>query len=308
MDRNYYRYLWVGIFIIVSTTLLVSIWLWLSQGNRREYNTYVSIFHEPIDGITLNSTIKYNGVEVGKVKQIELDRTNPRNISVYLDILKEVSVRANTFATIKSQGITGLSYIDLRLPSEVGKNETNLEPHNTLPYPEIPTKASLFYSLSEEAGAVGANMHEISSQAKALLNQKNIDHVSSILDNLDKVSTTVVAHSGELGRSIDALSKTLLSTKNNTENLTEIVNNIADLTESLAKTTGRINAMIENLEGNTLQNFNAVLLPTVNQTVNNINDSATQLKYLLQTVNQNPSILIRGKNLKPGPGEDKENK
>jgi phospholipid/cholesterol/gamma-HCH transport system substrate-binding protein len=307
MDNNS-RYLWVGIFVIISTTLLVTVWLWFSQDSRKEYNIYTAVFNEPVDGITTNSIVKYNGVEVGNVKQVELDPQDPRNIIIYLNIDKDVLVKASTFATLKSQGVTGLSYIDLRLPMVKDSHlEGNLAPHNTKPYPQIATRPSLFYSLSEGAGSVASNVQDISLQVKSLLNQKNINHVSSILENLDKVSNTVVLHSDELGKSIDNLSNTLNNIKSNTESLTIIVSNVAVLTESLAHTTGQINSMIENVEGNTLQNLNAVLLPTINQAITNIGDSASQIKYLVQTINQNPSILIRGKNVKPGPGEVKEN-
>lgn len=297
------QYLVVGLFVIISIAILVSVWLWFSASNRKAYNTYLAIFTEPVDGITTNSVIKYNGVEVGQVKQIELDSKNPQRILVYLNVLQNVPISANTYATMKPQGITGLSYIDLRLPRNV-VHTSNLVPHNSPPYPEIPTRPSLLYSLTEQAQSLTNNVQDISGQVKIILNDKNVDHLSHILSNLDKVSASVASRSNEIGQSLAILKEVLTNVKQNTDNLNATFKDIAGLTETLSQTTENANQLISNVQNNTLQNVNSVLLPNLNRTITHLNQSSYQLEQFLTLLNQNPSALVRGKTPpKPGPGE-----
>ena len=68
--NNNRKYLAVGLFVIISTAIAVSVWLWFTASSRQAYNVYLSVFTEAVDGVSTNSAVKYNGVEVGKVKKI----------------------------------------------------------------------------------------------------------------------------------------------------------------------------------------------------------------------------------------------
>lgn len=302
MNKNR-QYLMVGLFVIITTTILVTVWLWFSSSNRKAYNTYVAVFNEPVDGVSNDSLIKYNGVEVGKVKLIELDHKNPRNIYVYLNILQNVPINVDTFASIKSQGVTGMSYIDLRLPKS-STSTSNLVVHNDPPYPEIPTKPSLLYSLSEQAQSLTNNIQDVSSQIKVMLDDKNIEHISNVLNNLDKMSTAIASRSDKMEQSIDTLAELLQSVKDNSQNLNATFKDLSVLSKTLSQTSENANNLILNAQNNTLQDVNAVLLPNLNQTITHLNQSSYQLEEFLKLLNQNPSALVRGKTpVPPGPGE-----
>lgn len=301
--NNNRQHLIVGLFVIIVTSILIGVWLWLSSSNRKAYNTYISTFNEPVDGLSDNSLIKYNGVEVGKVKLINLDSKNPRNIYVYLNILQTVAINKNTTASIKSQGVTGMSYVDLSLP-KTAKNDDNLEPHNEEPYPEIKTKPSLLYSLSEQAQTFTDNIQDVSSQVKTLLNDKNIDHMSNVLNNLDKMSSALASRSVQMEKSIDTLAEILQSVKDNSQNLNNTFRDLSILSKTLTETSKNANNLIINAQNNTMQDLNAVLLPNLNQTITHLNQSSYQLEQFLKILNQNPSALVRGKTPPVlGPGE-----
>jgi len=297
------RYLLVGLFVVIAATISVSVWLWFSASTRQAYNVYLAIFTEPVDGVTTNSVVKYNGVEVGKVKKLELDPKNPRNILVYLNILQHVPINVQTYATMKAQGITGLSFINLSLP-KTAKDGQNIKPHNVEPYPIIQTKPSFFYSLTEQAQSVAGNINGISTQVKTMLNDQNIEHISRIVSNLDKISTALASRSEVMSKSIDTMSQILSNVKENTENLNATFKDIKELTKTLSQTTENANGLISSVQNNTLQNINTILLPNLNGAISHLNQSSYQLEQLLTLLNQNPSALVRGKlPAKPGPGE-----
>ena len=301
--NNNRKYLAVGTFVIVATTIAVGVWLWFSANSRQSYNVYLAVFTEPVDGVSTNSVVKYNGVEVGKVKKIELDSENQHNILVYLNVLQSVAIHVQTYASLKAQGITGLSYINLDLPKDVKDGEI-LVPHNKPPYPRIPTHTSFLYSLTEQAQSIGKNVNEVSGQMKILLDDKNLEHFSRILSNLESISYTINSRSAVIGKSLDSMSEILANVKQNTHNLNTTFKEIHSLTKTVSQTTQSANNLITNLETHTLQNFNTVLLPNLNSTIVNLNQSSYYLEQLLILLNQNPSVLVRGKlPAKPGPGE-----
>ncbi len=303
MIKNNQQYLIVGLFVVISTAILTIVWLWFSASNHGSYNTYLTIFNEPINGITANSTIRYNGVEVGKIKSIKLDTKDPRNVFIYINVFKEIAISTDTFAVLKIQGITGLSYIDLQLPKE-SSNKKILTPHNSEPYPQIPTHLSLLTSLTEEAQSIAKDVQEISTQIKILLNKKNIDKFSNIINNLDQVTTEVANRSDKIGANIDSITQILDNLKKSSNNIGGAIDGITNMTKSISQTSQNANSLLQSMRNNTLQNINTILLPNLNRTINNMNQSSYQLEQLLNTINQNPSALIRGiAPAKPGPGE-----
>lgn len=297
------QYLLVGAFVVIASTFLVSVWLWMSSSNRQSYDIYKTVFHEPVDGISNNSVIKYNGVEVGKVKQVELDKVNPNNIYIYLNIVHGTPVSKETVAMLKSQGITGMSYIDLRLP-ESALSTVLLKQTDKVPYPEIPTKPSLLYSLSSQAQSVATNVQDVSVSLTKLFDEENLAHVANTLKNLDRVTQTLADHSDAVGKSLDTLEAVLVNIRDNSVKLNQTFENLSTLTKSLSKTSDNTNKLVVSFQDNTMQNINSVLLPNLNQTIIHLNQSSSQLERLLGLLNNNPSALIRGAAPAPkGPGE-----
>lgn len=300
-DRR--QYLVVGLFVVIGTAFLVGTWLWFSANNRKVYNVYETVFNEPVDGITTNSVIKYNGVEVGKVKSLKLDSKNPRNVIVDLNILTDVPINNQTYASIKAQGVTGMSFIDLRLPKSA-TSTINLVPHNTPPYPQIASHPSLMFSLTEQAQSLTNNVQDISSQVKILLADQNIEHISNTLANLDKISGSLASKTVQIEKSMDNLVQVLQNIKENSAKLNDTFANMNNLAKSLTKTSENTNALIVGAQTNTMQNINSVLLPNLNQTVLRLNQSSYQLEQFLTLLNQNPSAIVRGKTpAVKGPGE-----
>ena len=266
--HNTQRHIIVGTFVVLAITILVAVWLWFLANTRKDYDIYIANFHEPVDGIMVNSIVKYNGVTVGNVKTVELDTADPRTVHMLLNILQGTHINRSTYAIMKSQGVTGGSFINLQMP-EAANLHDNLIPHNAVPYPEIQTRPSLMYNQTSQAGLIASNMGDISNQLKKILTESNIAHLSNTINNLDTLSGSLAA-----------------------------------ATQALSETTKNTNALITDMRSTTLQNFNNVLLPNLNQTMHNLNATSGQLTEFLMLLNQNPSALIRGKILRPkGPGE-----
>lgn len=300
--RNNKQYLMVGSFVLLAITIIVGIWLWFSAANRRAYDIYRIVFHEPVDGVTTNSVVKFNGVEVGKVNAISIDAHDPSSIYVDINILQGTQIPDTTFARIKAQGVTGMSFINLSLPRSEKYNI--IKPHNKPPYPEILSKPSLLANLVEQAQTVATNIEDVSVQLKVLLDNKNINHVSNIVANLDKFSTVLAKQSDRIEHSVVLFEQVLNNINHNTQNLNGALIELTGLSKALHKNSDSLGQVLDTVQNDTLRNINTVFLPNLNQTITNMSRTTAQVDELMRTINQNPSVLVRGKApAKPGPGE-----
>jgi phospholipid/cholesterol/gamma-HCH transport system substrate-binding protein len=300
--KNNRLYLTVGSFVVVGFAVIIGIWLWFSTSKRQVYDTYQVVFHEPVDGVTTNSIVKYNGVEVGKVFMIELDKDDPSSIIVRINVNQGLPITSTTYATIKGQGITGMSFINLGL--EKNKKYTIVKPHNTEPYPVIPSKPSLLYSLSEQAQSVTGNIKDISSDIKQMLNESNLIHINKIVNNLDVLTAALAGQAGNIDKTMNQINEVLLNFNTNAKSMNGAILELTELSKSLKKNSDSLDNVLDTFQNNTLRSVNTVLLPNLNQTVTNMNRTSSQVDELMRTINQNPTVLIRGKApAQPGPGE-----
>ncbi len=107
------RYLTAGLFIIVLSIGVALAFVWLSGSERRDDVTYRIRFTESVSGLALGESVKYRGVDVGTVKSMALNASDPRVVEVDVSLRKSAPVKTDTRATLKLKGITGGVFIEL---------------------------------------------------------------------------------------------------------------------------------------------------------------------------------------------------
>src|SRR2546428_7956100 len=68
-----------------------------------QYTTFQIRTQDPVSGLIADAPVEFHGVDVGKVKRVEL--TNPHLVSILLSIRKEAPVTTATIATITARGL-----------------------------------------------------------------------------------------------------------------------------------------------------------------------------------------------------------
>lgn len=121
-DANYFL---VGIFVSVSLIALVGFSIWLAgKHDFANYERYTIYFTDPVNGLDDEATVKYKGVEVGKIEALRLTPKRTDLVKADIKVKEGTPMRAGTVAIIETQGITGQSYVDLATPS----NDVNPPP------------------------------------------------------------------------------------------------------------------------------------------------------------------------------------
>lgn len=253
------NYTVVGVFVIGLIVAVIAAVLWLSVGfTHKEYNYYRSYMHESVTGLSIGSSVKFNGVNVGYVKDISLNPTNPQQVELLFAIENGVPITRDTTATLMTQGLTGVAYVDLQ---SHGYDNRPLVATSGETYPVIRTTPSLLLRLDTTINELTTNFSQVSSSLQKLLDAENRSAFKRILINMDKISSNLA---------------------NNNQQMTALLENSETFMQALSEQT----------------------LPATNQMLWNLDKATRQISVLTQTLQQNPSVLIRGQEeAKPGPGE-----
>ena len=109
------NYALVGAFVVVLGAVLIAGVLWLASGGtlQKKYDFYLAIMDESVAGLNPDAPVKYNGVDVGKVREIQLDPGNPERVNLLFAIDRGTPIKVDTVAVLKTQGLTGIAYVEL---------------------------------------------------------------------------------------------------------------------------------------------------------------------------------------------------
>lgn len=187
MDTNV-NYTMVGLFVISLIAAIVLGIIWLSAGLSLEGNaTYLVYMQESVSGLSVDSPIEYNGVTVGTVKSIQLNKQNPHLVEVFLNIKSDTPITVETVATLNTRGLTGITYMALK---DKGTDATPLRAGAGQPYPVIPTAPSFFLRIDTMLNKLTGSLTQLSKSLQSVLDQENQRSIKAILFNLDRATRT----------------------------------------------------------------------------------------------------------------------
>ncbi len=303
------NYALVGAFVLALGAALIAGALWLAAGgaSQKPYDLYLAIEDESVAGLNLNAPVKYNGVDVGKVRAIHLDPANPERVRLIFAIERGTPIKEDTVAVLKTQGLTGIAYVEL------GGGTRESPPLRASPpeqYPVIRTKPSLAARLENVLTTVLAKLDSTSTNIDALLSTENRAAVTSALADIAALSRTLAARKGSLDAGIASAARTFDNSERVTAQLGPVVERIGRSAEAVEK-MGNETALASTNAGKTVDSVGAEVqristdtLPQLQQLLGELNVLSTSLRRLAEQTERNPTSLLFGRSpVPPGPGE-----
>lgn len=299
----------VGAFVLVLGAALVAGVLWLASGGafKQKMDLYLAVMDESVAGLNLNAPVKYNGVDVGKVKVIQLDPTNPQRVNLLFAIKRGTPIKEDTIAVLKTQGLTGIAYVELS-GGAVGSPPLGILAGN--PYPVIRTKPSLSARLENVLTNVLAKLDSTSNNLNAILSAENQASFKNALADIATVSRTIAARKDAIDAAITHGARTLDNTAQATARLEAVVDRIgrgADAIEKMGQEISKTSvttAKTVNAVGEEVQRFSTETQPELERLLGELNTLAPSLRRLSEQTNRDPRGLLFGrKAAPPGPGE-----
>jgi phospholipid/cholesterol/gamma-HCH transport system substrate-binding protein len=190
------NYAAVGIFVLACIIGLVVTLLWLAGVQySQEYEYYQTYFKGPVTGLGKGTAVRYNGIDVGRVDNLEFDPNDPQTVIVTLQVQPGLKIREDSLASIESQGLTGGSYVEIDGGTA---NSPLLTAQSGQRYPVIKAKPSTLQQIEESAPRLLAKLNTTADRVNDLLSDQNRKQLADILVNLNRTTTALSQRSGDI--------------------------------------------------------------------------------------------------------------
>ena len=299
----------VGAFVLVLGSVLVAGILWLASGGalRTTHDLYLAVVDESVAGLNADAPVKYNGVDVGKVRQIRLDPGNPQQVNLLFAIERGTPIREDTVAVLKTQGLTGIAYIEL---SGGTRDSPPLRATEGSDYPVIRTKPSLAARLDNLLTTVLTKLDSLSNNVNAILSDANRKAFADALADIAVVAHTIAARKDALDSGITHAARTFENASRAAGQVGPVIDRIGRSADAVgkmgaevARTSASAGKTVDAV-GADVQRFGAETLPELERLLEELTVLSASLRRLSEQTERNPASLLFGRRPVPdGPGE-----
>ena len=305
----------IGLFVTIGILIGMVAVVWLGASKYFEKGqTYVTYFDESVQGLQVDSAVKYRGVEAGRVERIRVAPDN-RLIEVVMKINVRGKLEREYVAQLKAAGITGIVFVELDR-KELDKSDLSPKITFTSEYPVISSKPSDIKQLLTGIDNVIQSLNKIdtqgiSDQIKSTLKvlESVVASVNNVVGSIDKALGT-----GKLEEAIAEVKNTLLKVQSfvsdaqkelqamnlpksgaNIENATarlDTIMNSGEIEEVLAEVKDAAKKMDQLVEG--LDKKSLAITNNIKATSENLKRASESLEMLTERVYASPSDLLFG--------------
>lgn len=313
MERNA-NYALVGLSTLILTVALIVFVVWLARVRiNAEYDLYDIVFQGPVRGLNEGGEVHFNGIKVGEVTKIALDKFNPRNVIARVRVTEDVPIRVDSYATLEPQGITGLNYVQItagtgtrQLLKEADKPRCERLGLGRDCIPVIRSQRSAISDLLEGGGTVLTRTIEALDRVNRVLSDQNIKTFSASLSDAQAFTAelrerkAILADAQSALQRIDTAADEIAKLSASTRGVIDgdgkrAIGNLADAAEEAKAAAKDARTMIDRLQGPTAD-FATNGLPQVTTAVIQLQTTAESLERLINEVQSNPTgALGKGK-------------
>ncbi len=277
----------LGIFLVVGFVLIL-VFAAAVAGNRltQKWDEYYIVFDDyPVSGLQVGGTVNYQGIKVGRVKDIRIDPNDVKKIQLTIQIEPGTPIKEDTEAVLALVGITGIKAVEI-------KGGTN-EAATMKPLSFIKAGSTMIDDISDRAASIVDKLELIAENVHELTNQQNRDNIAKILEETGLILT-------ETRENVSTTMQALTRVANNTAVLTdELSQNIESLTENLTENIDDVaNVTIDSVKEIT-ESLNKELLTitkSLNTTVDELSDQTIALmddtRFHLNNIGTNANNLV----------------
>jgi phospholipid/cholesterol/gamma-HCH transport system substrate-binding protein len=295
-DKNFA----VGLFVTIAIASFIFFVVWLTgRTGSEEMSKYTLLFGKDISGLSVGSSVKYMGMNIGTVSEMTLEQKNGIRIRVVINILESTPVDHGTYSSLALQGITGVAVVNLASDPGDHKPLTILAGED---YPIIPVRITGFSALLADAPEILGKMDNLLTQAGKILGEENQAAISGLLSNIENVTASLAEEKEIIGAIPENLNQTITEIKSTVVQLQDMlsqlqpglnstVENANKSVENLASLTGRMDQLLLEHEED-LGRFMEEGLASVPDLMNEARRALRDLEKLVQELQANPSQII----------------
>lgn len=307
MERHA-NYALVGVLttILLIVGLVFAVWLGGLHGSR-DQDLYRIVFQGPVRGLTQGGEVQFNGIKVGQIQRIQLSERDPTQVLTDIEVSAGTPVRVDSLASTEMQGISGVNVVQISAGTTA---KPLLRDVAGTGRPLIRSKANALSALLQGGGQMVSNATEALDRVNRLLSDRNIAALSAAVEDMRQVAGELAANRAMIGNAASALAKLdaaatdVQATAASVRGIADgdgkrAVAEIASAATELKQTLGEARAVIAGF-GAQRGTLEATTLPTINATMQSLQETSDTLDGLIRQFRQNPRATLgrdRGKEL-----------
>ncbi len=300
MERNAH-YALVGLISLLLFVGMIVFIFWLAKFQfTKQYDIYDVDFKGPVRGLSSGGQVFFNGIKVGEVTKLSLDKADPNRVVARIRTSSDAPIRVDSVATLEPLGITGVNYIEINAGTTSKPLLKDAAPPGAIPV--IRTKVGALESLLSGGGDVLTRTVETLDRVNKLLSDKNIAAVTGTLDDVHSVTTTLknqkqlFADADETLRSITETSKKInqLAESSNTlvnGDAKRTLKNLANAADEIKSAAQSAKATLSKLQGPTTD-FATNGLPRIASAIAALQSAAESLDRVVKEIEANPQGVL----------------
>jgi phospholipid/cholesterol/gamma-HCH transport system substrate-binding protein len=289
----------IGFFVTAGIVLAVATIVWLGASNYFQKGALmVTYFDESVQGLSVDSSVKYRGVDIGTVREIGVAPDN-RLVEVVMKISLKTDVRKDVTARLRSAGLTGIAYIELdRTADEWAELAPRID--FPTPYPVILSRPSdakhlltMLDKIVTEVNRIDLRsmLQEVRSIAKGIDRYVNGPEMKNIMSHLDSTTAGIdrtirrvdaMAPEGMLEDLLGEAKGTLVETRAVVGRIKEDLDQM-----KLADSAARANRMVAGLDRDVRE-----ITRDLKATGDNLQRVSENLDILAEKLRDDPSELL----------------
>ncbi|MCS6948260.1 MAG: MlaD family protein [Steroidobacteraceae bacterium] len=294
------NYAAVGAFVLLVLAMGALFVYWYAGGtDARDYRRYEIYFDGSVSGLARGSTVRYLGVDIGRVVDLRIDKRAAARVQVIADIDTDAPVTDSTVAELSLQGVTGLLYIDL-VERRPGMRVATTAPSER--YPVIPSVRSSFDVFLASLPELVAAANKIAARVNTILDDDNVAAIRATLANLDAASRhlpgtlreaeKLVGDLRRAAREVEQVAAGLrIITDDAGPDLKAALGHVRVVADNLAGTTAKLDRLIEENRQD-VRAFARDGLPQFERLLRDARAAAQEFAALARSLRDNPSQIL----------------
>lgn len=271
MERGV-NYIFIGACFMLSLIGFVVFIFWFGESGffKDEVRIYKSYTKRPL-AIKADSLIKYKGINVGRVQNINFKDNNFEEIEITLEIRKDLPIKANSTLRVEQSGILGASFLALiqnEKSTEIAKDGAVLM-----------IGGDSMSQIMDAIPSIAGKVDYLLDSANGVLSEENAKNLTAILLSVN-----------EAAKNINILAQSL---SRNTQDIEKIIANVSKIAQSTEQITNTLNAKVAQGEYD-LRSTIAPALGAIEGAMNELNVFAKNGSVFIQNLEQNPYNTIFG--------------
>jgi phospholipid/cholesterol/gamma-HCH transport system substrate-binding protein len=300
------HYVAVGAFVLIVIFAAFGAVLWLSRVEfGQQLQSYYIFFKGSVAGLSRGSAVQYDGIPVGRVSDIRVDRDNLSQVQVTVEINNNlVEIKTDARAFLESNILSGVATIQIRGGTQ---QAPPLEPKPGHHYAIIKAGQNEFEEVKASLPELLSNLKKISQNLNSLLDDRNRQAAADSLQNLRTFTGALADHSEDVGAILEHADAGILELKSLIHDIDQsytmrgglkdqvsqtlrdydrVATNLVDTVHQLQQT------LAENRSG--VRNFVQTTLPAVDDLVNDAQRLAINLNQFVVQLQRDPTRVLFG--------------